>query len=93
VKSNTTQANVNIIGEGADGSRRALTLIQAVRCSERGDLAILVKLPDVKVDPQEVANLKLQLEGQAGMMKSMSDEIEQWKKRFDALLFQKGGAA
>lgn len=88
-----TYEDVSVIGQATDGSRHALSLIQAVRHSGQGGLSVLVKLPDVKADPQEVADLKLQLEGNAGVMKSMSDEIEQWKKRFDALLFQKGGAA
>jgi hypothetical protein len=83
---------VNVFADSVDGTRHTLTVVQAVQTHGTG-FSILVELPDVKTDPQEVADLKLQLEGQAGIMKSMQDEIEQWKKRFDALLFAKGGAA
>jgi len=86
-------SKIEVTGEAADGSRHALVVLQAADNLADFGYSILVKLPDVKADPQEVADLKLQLEGNAGVMKSMSDEIDQWKKRFDALLFQKGGAA
>lgn len=90
---NQAEVNVNVIGQAADGSRHELQLIETVGHPMRRGLSALVRLPDVKADPELVAQLKAQLEMQAGMMKSMADEIEQWKKRFDALLFQKGGAA
>jgi hypothetical protein len=83
---------IHVFADSVDGTRHTLTVMHAAQI-HGGGFNILVKLPDVKADPQEVADLKLQLEGQAGIMKSMQDEIEQWKKRFDALLFAKGGAA
>jgi hypothetical protein len=87
-----TSLEVNVFADSVDGTRHTLTVVQAVQTHGVG-FNILVKLPDVKVDPQEVADLKSRLQFMSDLSKRTNEELDQWKKRFDALLFAKGGAA
>lgn len=69
-----------------------LTVLHCVNEVHSG-IRVLVQLPDVKADPQAITDMQRQMDAQAGVMRAQQAEIEQWKKRFDALLFAKGGAA
>lgn len=82
-----------VVGVAADGSKHALSVLQAVDQRHDFGYEVLVQLPDVKADPQQVVTLKLQLEGQNRMITALSDQVKSWEKRFDALLAVKGGAA
>lgn len=89
----TLAQKIKVTGVARDGSKHELRVLQSVDSPSDFGFNVLVQLPDVKADPQAISDLQHQSDGQAAVMRAMQAEIEQWKKRFDALLFQKGGAA
>lgn len=76
---------IAVVGVAADGSTHKLVVLQAVDHLADFGYQITVKLPDVKADPEEVVQLKTQLEMVTQINTQLQAEIETWKKRFDVL--------
>lgn len=70
-----------------------LTVLRVERNRLDDSLNIAVAPPVAKLDPQEVSDLKARLEFMASHLTQANAQVEEWKKRFDALLFSKGPSA